>query len=168
MRSTGKSEFRFSKSKSGFPTPYRQWRHFVAMTTPKSLKPYDKFSSISNKTMVAIFPNVCLWRRSYAQNWEVLALKNCYSIEPPSYASTAYVVASFGLVSFLLFRKNLDNLREIFGQIVYRPPWQKIARTPIPSVKTYYKSNRFPNNPPAILTKNIANIVCIKNNASKY
>ena len=47
--------------------------------------------------MVAIFPNVCLWRRSYAQNWEVLTL----------------------------------NLREFFGQIVYRPPWQKIARTPM-------------------------------------
>ena len=66
------------------------------MITPMSLKPYDKFSSISNKTMVAIIPNVCLWRRSYAQNWEVLTLKNCYSIEPPSYASTAYVVASYG------------------------------------------------------------------------
>ena len=33
------------------------------------------------------------------------------------------------LVSFLLFRKNLGNLGEFFGQIVYRPPWQKIART---------------------------------------
>ena len=31
----------------------------------------------------------------------------------------------------LLFRKNLGNLREFFGQIVYRPPWQKIARTPM-------------------------------------
>ena len=39
------------------------------------------------------------------------------------------------LVSFLLFRKNLGNLREFFGQIVYRPPWQKISRTPmIPTV----------------------------------
>ena len=35
------------------------------------------------------------------------------------------------LVSFLLFRKNLGNLREFFGQIVYRPPWQKIARMPM-------------------------------------
>ena len=84
--------------------------HFVGMTTLMSLKPYDTFSSISNKTMVAMFPNVCLWRRSYAQNWKILTLKNCYCIEPPSYASTAYVVASFGLVSFLLFRKNLGNL----------------------------------------------------------
>ena len=35
------------------------------------------------------------------------------------------------LVSFLLFRKNLGQLREFFGQMVYRPPWQKIARTPM-------------------------------------
>ena len=35
------------------------------------------------------------------------------------------------LVSFLLFRKNLGNLREFFGQMVYRPPWQKISRTPM-------------------------------------
>ena len=31
------------------------------------------------------------------------------------------------LVSFLLFRKNLGNLREFFGQIVYRhPPGKKL------------------------------------------
>ena len=35
------------------------------------------------------------------------------------------------LVSCLLFRKNLGKLREFFGQMVYRPPWQKIARTPM-------------------------------------
>ena len=35
------------------------------------------------------------------------------------------------LVSFLLFRKNLGNLREFFGQMVYRPPGKKIARTPM-------------------------------------
>ena len=35
------------------------------------------------------------------------------------------------LVSFGLFRKNLGNLREFFGQMVHRPPWQKIARTPM-------------------------------------
>ena len=29
------------------------------------------------------------------------------------------------LVSFILFRKNLGNLREFFGQIVYRPPLTK-------------------------------------------
>ena len=35
------------------------------------------------------------------------------------------------LVSFRLFCKNLGNLQEFFGQMVYRPPWQKIARTPM-------------------------------------
>ena len=35
------------------------------------------------------------------------------------------------LVSVRLFGKNLGNLQEFFGQMVYRPPWQKIARTPM-------------------------------------
>ena len=35
------------------------------------------------------------------------------------------------LVSFRLFHKNLGNLREFFGQMVRRLPWQKIARTPM-------------------------------------
>ena len=29
------------------------------------------------------------------------------------------------LISFRLFRKNLGNLKDFFGQMVYRPPWQK-------------------------------------------
>ena len=29
------------------------------------------------------------------------------------------------LISFRLFRKNLSNLIDFFGQMVYRPPWQK-------------------------------------------
>ena len=36
------------------------------------------------------------------------------------------------LVSVRLFCKNLGNLQEFFGQMVYRPPWQKIAGTPMP------------------------------------
>ena len=83
--------------------------------------------------MVAIFPNVCLWRRSYAQNWEVLTLKNCYSIEPPSYASTAYVAASYGprFFSTLSFVKIWATCENFFGQMVYRPLWQNISRTPM-------------------------------------
>ena len=37
------------------------------------------------------------------------------------------------LLSFRLFRKNLGNLREFFGQMVPRPPGKKIARTPMVS-----------------------------------
>ena len=58
----------------------------------------------------------------YAQTWQVLTLKNC--MEPFSYASAAYVVAS-ALVSVRLFRKNLGNLQKCFGQMVYRPPLAK-------------------------------------------
>ena len=54
----------------------------------------------------------------YAQNWQVLTLKN--RIEPFSYASTAYVVAS-APVSVRLFCKNLSNLQNFFRQMVYPP-----------------------------------------------
>ena len=56
---------------------------------------------------MAIFPNVCLWRRSLCSNLaQVLTLKNC--IEPFSYASTAYVVAS-ALISVRLFWAACNN-----------------------------------------------------------
>ena len=38
---------------------------------------------------------------------------------------------NMALISFRLFRKNLGNLRDFFGQMVYRPPWQKISCTPM-------------------------------------
>ena len=57
---------------------------------------HNKFSSLSNTTVVAIFPNVCLWCRSLCskKTSQALTVKNC--IEPLSYASTAYVVTSYG------------------------------------------------------------------------
>ena len=65
----------------------------------------------------------------YAQTWQVLTLKNC--IEPLSYASTAYVVASYSPLFSSTVLSNLGNLQEFFGQMVYSPPWPKIARTPM-------------------------------------
>ena len=44
------------------------------------------------------------------------------------------------LVSVRLFCKNLGNLQEFFGQMVYRPPWQKIARTPISMMHDFRQS----------------------------
>ena len=46
------------------------------------------------------------------------------------------------LVSFRLFYKNLGNLQEFFGQMDYRPPWQKIARTPM-SIPREIDGNKF-------------------------
>ena len=43
-------------------------------------------------------------------------------------------------VSVRLFCKNLGNLQEFLGEMVYRPPWQKIARTPMPEIQ----AKRFP------------------------
>ena len=67
----------------------------------------------------------------YAQTWQVLTLKNC--MEPFSYASTAYVVAS-ALVSVRLFCKHLSNLQNFLGKwFAALPPRQKLVRTPMGS-----------------------------------
>ena len=42
------------------------------------------------------------------------------------------------LVPIWLFRKHLGNLREFFGQMARRPPWQKTARTPMARFETHY------------------------------
>ena len=47
---------------------------------------------------------------------------------------------NMALISFRLFRKNLGNLRDFFGQMVYRPPWEKISRTPM-TVSVYKKNS---------------------------
>ena len=44
----------------------------------------------TNTTVVAIFSNACLWRRSLYSNLVLILKTNC--IKPPSNASTAYVV----------------------------------------------------------------------------
>ena len=67
----------------------------------ESFRCYDN-SDVIATLMVAVFPNVCLWRRSLCSDL-VLTLKNC--IEPPWYARTAYVVAiwpSFLFDSFVI------------------------------------------------------------------
>ena len=58
----------------------------------------------------------------YAQTWQVLTLKN--RMEPFSYASAAYVVAS-ALVSVRLFCKNLGNLQKFLGKWFTAPPGKK-------------------------------------------
>ena len=86
----------------------------------------------------------------YAQNWEVLALKNCCSIEPPSYASAAYVVASydprfFSTVRFVKIRATCENF---LGKWFTASPGKKfpvrlckreIQKATIP---IYYKHNK--------------------------
>ena len=82
-----------------------------------------------NTTVVAVFPNVCLWRRSLCSDL-VLTLKNFI-------CQDGLCCCNMALISFRLFRKNLGNLGDFFGQMVYRPPWQKISRAPMPSFYCY-------------------------------
>ena len=75
-----------------------------------------------NTTVVAIFPNVCLWRRSLCSDL-VLTLKNC--IEPPSYARTAYVVAIWPSFLFDSFVKIWATCEIFLGKWFTAPPGKK-------------------------------------------
>ena len=61
------------------------------------------------------------------------------------------------LVSVRLFCKNLGNLQEFFGQMVYRPPWQKIARTPMVMIRRlrHVESGNRTNSSPSFFAKYI-------------
>ena len=66
-----------------------------------------------------------LWRVVSTQwSWEVLILKNC--IESSSYASTTYVVASYGPHFFSNVSEKFGQLARIFGKMVYRPSGKKL------------------------------------------
>ena len=75
-----------------------------------------------NTTVIAIFPNVCLWRRSLCSDL-VLTLKN--RIEPPSYARTAYVVAIWPSFLFDSFVKIWETCEIFLGKWFTAPPGKK-------------------------------------------
>ena len=92
---------------------------------------YDNFEVIATRimtnfhlstTVMAIFPNVCLWQRSLCSNL-VLTLKNC--IKPPLYASMAYVVVIWPSFLFNSFIKFWATCEIFLGQKVYRTPLAK-------------------------------------------
>ena len=64
-----------------------------------------------------------------------MTLKNC--IEPPSYTSTAYVVAIWPLFLFDSFIKIWDTCENFLGKWFTAPPWQKISRTPMVPIVLY-------------------------------
>ena len=83
------------------------------------------------------FPKACLWRCSLCSNLAGIDSEKLYR---------ATFICQYGLfrcmtlVSFRLFCKNLGNLQEFFGQMDYRPPWQKITRTPMILVNALFCS----------------------------
>ena len=69
------------------------------------------------------FPNACLWRRSLCSNLAGIDSEKLYRA---TFICQYGLFCRMALVSFRLFCKNLGNLHEFFGQMEYRPPWQKI------------------------------------------
>ena len=57
--------------------------------------------------MVAVFPNVCLWRRSYSQNWEVLTFICQYGLR--------YCIVSPSFL-FYCFVKNWATWENFLGK----------------------------------------------------
>ena len=84
------------------------------------------------------FPNACLWRRSLCSNLAGIDSEKLYRA---TFICQYGLFCCMALVSFRLFRKNLGNLQEFFGQMDYRSPWQKIARTPM--LLTAFRGNDF-------------------------
>ena len=74
------------------------------------------------------FPNACFWRRSLCSNLAGIDSEKLYRA---TFLCQYGLFCCMALVSFRLFCKNLGNLQEFFGQMDYRPPGQKIARTPM-------------------------------------
>ena len=92
---------------------------------------HDNFSSLSNTTVVAIFPNVCSWRRSLCSM--LAGIDRAKTVSRHFHMPVRpMLLHRMALVSFRLICKNLGNLQEFFGQIVYPPPPRpKITRTPM-------------------------------------
>ena len=109
----------------------------------ESFRCYDNFDVIAtlmmtnfhlNTTVVAIFPNVCLWRHSLCSDL-ALTQENC--IEPPSYARTAYVVAIWPSFLFDSFVKIWATWETFFGK------WFTSPSPPPPPPHTFL-AKRFP------------------------
>ena len=76
---------------------------------------------LCNTTVVAMFPNVCFWRRSLCLNLAGIDPEKLYqaTFHMPVRPMLLHRMA---LVSFRPFCKKLGNLQEFFGQMVYCPP----------------------------------------------
>ena len=88
-----------------------------------------------NTTMVAIFPNVRLWRRSLCSNLVLTLKTNC--IEPPSYASTAYdsFVEIWGTCE-IFWANSLSPLLAKNLPYAYAPAYSR------PLNEIYFKANK--------------------------
>ena len=105
---------------------------------------HNKFSSLSDTTVVVIFPNVYLWRRSLCLNFADIYHEKLYR---------ATFICQYGLCCCIVSLSFLfDCLVKIWatckifwganGLPPPPPPWQKITRTPmLKTMFTYSHAN---------------------------
>ena len=90
---------------------------------------HDKFSSLSNKIFqMFVYGNAVTLRIGRYWPWKTVSISN--HLHMPVRPMPCCIVWP----SFLFdctFLKNLGNFWEFFAQMVYRPHWQKISRTPM-------------------------------------
>ena len=87
---------------------------------------HNKFSSLSNTTVVVIFPNVCLWWRSLCSKklhrywpWKTVSSHLHMLVRP-------MLLHRMALVPVRLFCKNLGNLQEFLGKWFTAPLGKKL------------------------------------------
>ena len=100
------------------------------MTTPVSLQPWSWQIFILIKLWWQVFQMVVYGDIVDTQTWYWpwnLTVSSHLHMPVRPMCNTA-------LLSFRLFRKNLGNLRDFFGQMVYRPPCQKNSHTPMSEI----------------------------------
>ena len=106
-----------------------------------SFRCYDNFDVIAtlvmtnfhlNTTVVAIFPNACLWRHSLYSNLVLTLKTNC--IKPSSYASTAYVVVIRPSSLSDSFVKIWATCEIFLGKWFTVPPGKKNSHTPMSEI----------------------------------
>ena len=90
---------------------------------------HDKFSSLSNKIFqMFVYGDAVTLRIGRYWPWKTVSISN--HLHMPVRPMLCCIVWP----SFLFdctFLKNLGNFWEFFAQMVYRPHWQKISRTPM-------------------------------------
>ena len=90
---------------------------------------HDKFSSLSNKIFqMFVYGDAVMLR--IGRYWPRKTVSVSNHLHMPVRPMPFCIVWP----SFLFdctFRKHLGNFWEFFGQMVYRPPWQKISLTPM-------------------------------------
>ena len=101
--------------------------HFVAMTTPMSLQPWWWQIFILIQLWSQFFQMFVYGDVVYAQTWYWPWKTVSSHLHMPGRP----MLLQYGPHFFSTLSEKFGQLERFFGQMVYRPPWQKITPTPM-------------------------------------